>query len=107
MVKKEAGDHIKKLETDTEVCGKSTRGNGNKLQQGKVWLKEKAHHSDGDEVLEPVAQRSWEIFIFRDFQKSTGHNPQQPDLTLKLLLLRVGGWTRRSPESPSNINTVL
>lgn len=80
MVDQNAGRILfKKPALDTGVHGKSTRKNDNK---------EKALHSDDDEVLKKVVQRVWRIH----FQDSIGYGPKELDLILVQLLTEC--WTR-------------
>lgn len=59
-----------------------------------VSLGEPQSVTESSEALEQVAPKGYRISTIGDHQRLTGESPEQPDLTLKLVLLCAEGWNR-------------
>lgn len=61
---------------------------------------EKNLNCESDETFEQVAQGTCDISLPKDFQNLTGQSPEQISLTL--ILLQAGDWTRQLPPFSSH-----
>lgn len=81
------------------------RSKRHKLKQRRFHLNIRKHfflNCEGNWVLEQVTRRGCWVFILGDTQKTSGHDPAQPRLSVALP--EWGGWTRWPSEVHSKLN---
>lgn len=91
--------HLEKIQTSfLDVCSKRVKGNGDKMQWGKVQVEISGvkNHHEGSQTLQ---YRVCETSIIRDIQSLTGQGPEQP-----LWHCCEKRLAQRSPEGPFNLN---
>lgn len=56
-------------------------------EESALWIYGKNFYCESGQALEEVTQTGCGIFLYEQFQNSSGQGPQQPDITLELALL--------------------